>query len=385
MTMRRTVFFCSIVCLLLLLGFYTPRLLWGPRVDALELRPRDLVHTLVVNGRVLAPRIVQIGAQQTGVVTRRLVEEGDKVQAGQLLLELDSAETRASLAQARAGLSQVREVEQPLSRSNVAQAESTLYLAQWQHERNEKLLKGGIIAQSQLEDSRKAVDIARAALIAARAQSRSSSLGSGLKLAEANVALARARLAQTQVKSPAKGVVLTRSVETGDQVQPGKLLFTLALDEPLQLLIQPDEKNLSQLQMGQEALASADAFPERRFPARICYVAPGVDATKGTVDVKLKLPKIPDFLRPDMTVSVEIRYGQSRNALALPLQALRNSSRPYVLVLRSGRAVKVPVKLGQRGEREFEVSEGLKSGDIVILTPAAREGDRYRARLKTTS
>lgn len=384
MTMRRTVFLCSIVCLLLLLGFYAPRLLWGPKVDALELRPRDMVHTLVVNGRVLAPRIVQIGAQQTGIVTRRLVEEGDKVQEGQLLLELNSEESRASLAQARAGLSQVREVEQPLSRSNVAQAESTLYLAQWQHERNEKLLKDGIVAQSQLEDSRKAVDIARAALIAARAQSRSSSLGSGLKLAEASVALARARLAQTQVKSPAKGVVLTRSVETGDQVQPGKLLFTLALDEPLQLLIQPDEKNLSQLQMGQEALASADAFPERRFPARICYVAPGVDATKGTVDVKLELPKIPGFLRPDMTVSVEIRYGQSRNALVLPLQALRNSSRPYVLVLRSGHAVKVPVKLGQRGEREFEVSEGLKSGDIVILAPAAREGDRYRARLKAT-
>jgi HlyD family secretion protein len=205
-----------------------------------------------------------------------------------------------------------------------------------------------------------------------------------LKLAEANVALARARLAQTQVKSPAKGIVLTRSVETGDQVQPGKLLFTLALDEPLQLLIQPDEKNLSQLKKGQEAQASADAFPDHHFPARICYVAPGVDATKGTVDVKLELPKIPDFLRPDMTVSVEIRYGESKNALALPLQAFRDSSRHYVLVLRSGRAVKVPVKLGQRGEREVEVSEGLKSGDIVILSPTAREGDRYRASLKAS-
>lgn len=385
MIKRRTILLCSIVGLLVLSGLYAPRLIWGPRVDVLELRPRDLVQTLVVNGRVLAPRLVQIGAQQTGIVTRRLVDEGNKVQEGQLLLELDGAESRATLAQAHAGLAQVREVEQPLTRSGVAQAESTLHLAQWQHERNEKLLKDGIISQSQLEDSRKAVDIARAALISAQAQSRSSSHGgSSLKLAEANVALASARLAQTQVKSPARGVVLTRSVETGDQVQPGKQLFTLALDEPLQLLIQPDEKNLAQLQKGQEALASADAFPERRFPARISYVAPGVDATKGTVDVKLELPMVPDFLRPDMTVSVEIRYGQSKNALAVPLQALRNSSNPYVLVLRSGRAVKIPVKPGQRGEREVEVSEGLNPGDIVILTPAAREGDRYRARLKVS-
>jgi len=383
--MRRTMIFCCITGLILLLGFYAPRLVWGPRVDAVEVRPRDLVQTLVVNGRVLAPRLVQIGAQQTGIVTRRFVEEGDKVREGQLLLELDSAETRASLDQARAGLSQVHEVEQPLTRSNVEQAESTLRLAQWQHDRNEKLLKDGIIPQSQLEDSRKAVDIARAALNSVQAQARSSLRGSSLKLAEANVALARAKLAQTQVKSPARGVVLTRTVERGDQVQPGKLLFTLALDEPLQLLIQPDEKNLSQLRTGQEALASADAFPDLRFPARICYVAPGVDVTKGTVDVKLELPRIPDFLRPDMTVSVEIRYGQSRNALSLPLQAFRNSSLPYVLVLRSGRAVKVPVKLGQRGEREVEVLGGLTSGDIVILNPAAREGDRCRARLKAAS
>ncbi len=382
MTMRRTIYFCSSLGLLLLLGFYLPRLLWGPRVEALELRPRGLVQTLVVNGRVLAPSLVQIGAQQTGIVIRRLVEEGDKVREGQLLLELDGAESQAGLAQAQAGLLQVREVEQPLTRSNVAQAESTLHLAQWLHDRNENLLKDGIISQSQLEDSRKGVDIAKAALTSARAQSRSSAFGSSLKLAEANVALAKARLAQTQVKSPAKGMVLTRTVETGDQVQPGKLLFTLALDEPLQLLIQPDEKNLSQLRTGQEAMASADAFPERPFPARVSYVAPGVDATKGTVDVKLELPKIPDFLRPDMTVSVEIRYGENKNGLALPFQAFRNGSRPYVLVLRSGRAVKVLVKLGQRGERETLVSEGLKSGDIVILDPAAREGGRYRAGLK---
>ena len=382
MTVRRIILLCSCAGLLLLLGSYAPRLLWGPKVDALELRPRDLTQTLVVNGRVLAPRLVQVGARQTGIVTRRLVKEGERVREGQLLAELDNAEARAALAQAEAGLAQVREVERPLAGSGVTQAESTLRLAKWQHDRNEKLLKDGIIPESQLEDSRKGVDIARAALVSAQAQSRSSALGSSLKLAEANVALAKARLAQTQVRSPAGGVVLTRTVETGDQVQPGRQLFTLALDEPLQLLIQPDEKNLAQLRTGQEALASADAFPERRFPARISYIAPGVDATKGTVDVKLELPAVPEFLRPDMTVSVEIRYGQSKNALALPLQAFRTGSNPFVLVLRSGRAAKVPVKLGQRGEREIEVNEGLKPGDIVVLSPSAREGERYRARLK---
>ena len=383
MTIRRSLLLgIPILLVLLVLGSCAPRWIWGPKLDAVELKPRDLVHTLVVNGRVLAPRQVQLGVQQTGIVARRLVDEGDRVEAGQLLLELNSAEFRATLAQAQAALSQVREVEQPSGRSLLSQADSILHEAQWLHDRNVRLQKEGILSQSQLEESRKALELAQAARVTAQAQSRSAMTGSSLRLAEASVALAQARLAQTRVLAPAKGVVLTRAVEVGDQVQPGKLLFTLALDESLQLLIQPDERNLSQLRLGQEAVASADAFPDRRFPARVSYLAPGVDATRGTVDVKLNLPEMPDFLRPDMTVSVEIRYGQSRNALALPLQAFRNTSTPFVLVLRSGRAVKVPVKLGQKGEQEIEVAEGLLSGDIVLLDPAAKEGVRCRARLK---
>jgi HlyD family secretion protein len=382
--LRRTMLWGSIIGLLLLLGTCGPRWIWGPKMEAVELHPRDLALTLVVNGRVLAPRRVQLGVQQTGIVARRLVDEGDRVQAGQLLLELDGAEFKASLTQAQARLAQVHEVEQPTNRSNLSQADSTLRQAQWLHERNQRLLKEGILSQSQLEDSRKALELAQAAHVSAQAQSRSSAIGSDLKLAEANVAFAQAKLAQTRIIAPTKGVVLTRSVEVGDQVQPGKLLFTLALDEPLQLLIQPDERNLSQLKVGQEALASADAFPDRRFPARITYLAPGVDATRGTVDVKLDLPQMPDFLRPDMTVSVEIRYGQSKGALALPLRALRSAAMPYALVLRSGRAVRVPVQLGQRGEREVEVVEGLKSGDIILLEPSVKEGSRYRARLKVS-
>jgi HlyD family secretion protein len=381
--MRRFILWGFAVAVVLVLAFGAARWWKGSIVDAVELRPRDLVRTLVVNGRVLAPRRVQIGVQQTGVVARRLVDEGDRVTAGELLLELVSAEQQASLEQAQSRLAQVREVDQPADRSTLSQADSTFRLAELEFARNEGLLKDGIISQSQLDTSRKALDIAKAAQDSAHAQSRSTATGSGLKLAQANVAFAQAKLAQTRVVAPADGVVLTRNVEAGDQVQPGKLLFTLALNEPLQLLIQPDERNLSQLQIGQEAMASADAFPERRFPARVSYVALGVDATRGTVDVKLELPQVPTFLRPDMTVSVEIRFGRSRSALALPLEALRSGSTPRVLVLRSGRAVSVPVKLGPRGEQDAEVVEGLAAGDIVLLDPAAKEGGRYRARLKT--
>jgi HlyD family secretion protein len=107
-----------------------------------------------------------------------------------------------------------------------------------------------------------------------------------------------------------------------------------------------------------------------------------VDVQRGTVDVKLALPQVPDFLRPDMTVSVEIRYGESKGALAIPLQALRTDTGFHVLVLRDGRAEQVTVKLGQRGEREVEVLRGLQSGDIIFLDSAAKAGSRHRALLQ---
>lgn len=384
MTLRHVLISSAIAAAALVLVACGPGWIWGSKVRAMDLQPRDLVQTLVVNGRVLAPRVVQVGAQQTGIIARRLVGEGDRVDAGQVLLQLESSEFQANLDLAQAGLAQVREVDQPSSRSLLSQADSALHQAQWVQDRNVRLQQEGILSQSQLEDSRNALALARASRLSARAHSRSVMSGSGLKLAEAGVAVAKAKLAQTQVLSPAKGVVLTRTVEVGDQVQPSRLLFTIALEEPLQLLIQPDERNLSRLKIGQEAQASTDAFPERRFPARVSYVSPGVDVQRGTVDVRLELLQVPDFLRPDMTVSVEIRYGESKGALAIPLQALRTATGSHVLVLRDGRAEQVTVRLGQRGEREVEVLEGLQSGDIVVLDPAAKAGSRHRALFQAT-
>ena len=380
MTIRRSVPWLGALALLGALGACGPRWLWGPEVAVVEVQPRDLVRTLVVNGRVLAPRRVQIGVQPGGVVARRLVDAGARVAPGQLLLELDGAEPRAELARAEAALAELREVSRLTDRAALADAESTLQQAAWRHERNQRLVVQGIVAESQLEDSRKELESARAGLASAEAQYRSTLDGSALALAEADFAVARARLEQMQVLAPAAGVVLTRSVEVGDQVQPGTPLLTLALDGALQLLIQPDERNLAQLAIGQEAMASTDAFPDRPFPARIGYVAPSVDAARGTVDVKLDLPAPPDFLRPDMTVSVEIVLGQSRAALAVPVGALRNGASPSLLVLRAGRATSIEVALGQRGEVEVEVSAGLAPGDLVILDPAAKDGQRCRAR-----
>ena len=142
-----------------------------------------------------------------------------------------------------------------------------------------------------------------------------------------------------------------------------------------------DEKHLRLLTPGMPAQALADAFPGQRFDARLSYIAPAVDPQRGTVDVRLDVPQPPAFLKPDMTVSVELLAGAKKDALVLPSSAVRDADRekPWVLVLQGGRAERMPVRLGLRGVGAVEVVEGLAAGDEAIpQTEKALPGDRVR-------
>jgi HlyD family secretion protein len=111
------------------------------------------------------------------------------------------------------------------------------------------------------------------------------------------------------------------------------------------------------------------------------YLAPGIDAQRGTVEVKFAVPKPPPFLRSDMTVSIDVAVAHQANALVVPTGALRDaaSGTPWVLVLRDGHAVRQDVKLGARSNTEAEVREGLGAGDLVV-TSTIPPGSRARAR-----
>ena len=105
-------------------------------------------------------------------------------------------------------------------------------------------------------------------------------------------------------------MLISRSVEVGDVVQPGKALMVLAASGQPQILIQIDEKNLSKIALGQKAFGSADAFASQRFDAVVGYINPGIDAARGSVEVKLNVANPPAYLRQDMTVSVDIETAR---------------------------------------------------------------------------
>lgn len=380
-------------------GWLLPPLLFGPRIVAYAVARGELVQTVVASGKVRTPQRVEIGAQITGQVVAIPVDEGSRVAAGDVLIELDAAEARAAVEQARAALAQaearlrqIREVGRAVAEQTLLQAQANRVQAARALERAQGLVARKFIGMAELDDARRAFDVAESQVRAARLTLDGQLPGgadvvlaeAGLAQARASLALAEARLGYTRIVAPAVGVLIARAVEPGDVVQPGRMLMALAPDGETRIEVQIDEKNLAAIALGQSALASADAFPDRTFAAELIYINPAVDASRGAVDVKLRVPEPPPFLRQDMTVSVDIQVAQRADALVLPLDAVREApgGGAYVLVVRDGRAQRQAVSLGVRGGGRVEVRDGLSAGEYVVPAAAVDvvEGSRVRVR-----
>lgn len=369
----------------------------APAATAVQLQPAPLLRTLQFSARVAALSRVELGSTLTGRVVEVKVREGERVRPGERLLQLESDELRAVLAQAQAGeqqaaarLAGLRSTGRSAALAGVAQAESVLLAAQAELKRSQDLVAQGFLSPAKLDDAQRAVSVAQAQRDSARAQAQ-------LALAQAATQSAHARLAQTAVTAPAAAQVLDRLVEPGQIVQPGKALLALALDGPTELLAQVDERYLEQLQVGQSAAVLADAFPGQRFTARVRSIAPLVDAQRGAVEVRFSVDApVPAFLREDMTLSVEVDTARREQALALPMAALRSTTptghvaantaaaiapdgSATVWRVRDGRVEAVTVRLGLRTLDAAEVLSGLAAGDLVLTGAAPPPGARVRA------
>jgi HlyD family secretion protein len=400
-TIPRTRYILALLTVLatlaVLANFALPRLL-GEKITLLAASRGELRQSVVASGKVRSPQRVDLTSQITGRVTEIPVREGQIVEAGQLLIQLDDAEWRATLAQAKASLqqselrqTQLQQLAQPLATQSKLQAEANLLQAKQRFAQASELVAKGFYSKTQLDDAQRNLDVAESQRQSSELQLRSNqSGGSDQRLAQVAVAQARAsldiaqsRLDYTRITTPVAGIVLTRNVEPGITIQPGKLLMTLSPNGATELVVQIDEKNLALLRLGQKALASADAYPDRRFAAEITFISPAVDPLRGSVEIRLRVTDAPEYLRQEMTVSVDIETARRADALMVPSDAIRDagSNQPWVLVVRDGSAQRQPVKLGVRSEGKTEILEGLAPGDLLVPAKniSIREGSRVRA------
>ncbi|WP_292584020.1 efflux RND transporter periplasmic adaptor subunit [Mesorhizobium sp.] len=372
------------------------RWLVGPAVVVYPVVRGDLVKTVVASGHVESPYRVNIASQITGTVRDVLVIEGQSVKQGQPLVVLEPSELNAAVvaaegavAEAEARVRQMRELTLPAAEQAQKQAEASLVDARAAYQRAEDLFRSGFGTKQTLDEATKNFDVAQSQVRTAELQVYTSRPGgsdyvmaeTALNQAEANLATAKARLGYATIRSPRDGVLITRNVERGAVVQPGTTLLVLAPSGDTELVLQIDEKNLGLLELGQSAQASADAYPDKRFDARLTYINPSVDITRASVEVKLTVSDPPAYLRQDMTTSVDIAVARRPSTLIVPARVIHESTSatPWVLVYRDGRVREQAVQLGLRAADQVEILGGLAQGDLVVPVAAGvRAGQRIR-------
>ncbi|WP_352309371.1 efflux RND transporter periplasmic adaptor subunit [Psychrobacter sp. W2-37-MNA-CIBAN-0211] len=382
----RAIPYKSIVSALLLIavaGFLVFRWWQGPLLPSYQVSSMPLVQTVVATGRIVAVSRTEIGSEVAGVVLERLVQEGQQVAAGDLLLVLSADEITAQVRQAEAELAELVSSNRPQAAVDLANAEVALAQASRNVERRRELAAISAISDEEMEQAIQVQKQARNDLENARLKAKALSTG-GVEedLLRARIAALQAQLNKTQVRSKVSGTILTRNVEIGELVQPGQSLFTIALDGNTEIRVPLDERNLSSLEVEQQAVAIADAYPDKPFPVHISFIAPSIDPQRGTVEVRLAVDPIPDFLRQDMTVSVNIETDRRAKAVVVPNDALANVKKDNadVLLLRNGQVQRQQVRLGLRGLSASEVLSGLSAGDEILVDATASLADGARVR-----
>jgi HlyD family secretion protein len=392
----------ALLIFLILFGLASWRLWQGAPADAIRVQVSPLVRTLQFSARVATRSRVDLGSTLTARVAAVRVREGQQVLQGDILIEMEPDELQSALVQAQASELQAQARLNGLKttgRSSVlaglAQARATLQAAEADLSRTRQLVAQGFLSDSRLDEIQRTVEVSRAQAANAQAQIVANAdagtdlvqAQAQLEVARAAVLAARSRLAQVKVRAPADARVLSRTVEPGQIVQPGRALMSLALVGPTQLTAQVDERFLDQLRVGQLASVVADAFSAQRFAARVLSIAPAVDPQRGAVELKFELLQAPPaYLREDMTLSVEVETARREQALVVPVAALRSpisDASASVRVLHEGRVQARSVRLGLRTMEAVEVLEGLQAGETVLLSGKQEAGDRAQAKWLT--
>jgi HlyD family secretion protein len=275
----------------------------------------DLTVTVSATGNLEPTNQVDVGSELSGIIRQVLGAENDRVAVDQVLARLDTSKLEAQHAKNKAELA--------AARARVLQAQATTREA----ENNLARLRHVRELSRNKVPSPYDIDAAEAALSRARADEAS---------AKAAVAQAQATLKGTEtdlyksvIRSPINGVVLSRSVEPGQTVAASlqaPVLFTLAEDlAQMELNVDVDEADVGQVEKGQEATFVVDAYPDRRFAARITRVAYGSDTTEGVVTYEtiLKVDNQDLSLRPGMTATADIVVQKVEDAVLIPNGALR--------------------------------------------------------------
>lgn len=383
--------------ILVLFAYWLTQVWLGPEVSGFPVARDELIQTVAASGRIQAPVHIEVVSKIEGKVASIPVSPGQAVRAGQTLIVLENKAERAAaekartaLVQATARLRKITELTQSGSAQSLLKAQTTLDKAKKQYARTRELSAKGYVGQDQLSDSLRNLAIAQSQLATVQFQAKANR-GSGsdyalaeaaLNKARANERVARDQLANTVIKAVADGMLVSRHVEQGGEVLAGRALMLLSAAGKTQLIAQTDGKYIPFLKSGQQAVVVAATHAGQHFRAELSDINPVAAAVGSPVELKFDIAAPPDFLRQDMSVSVNIEVARRADALCIASVAIHGAegAEPWVMVVENGRAQRRMVKLGVRGDARVEILDGLREGDFVLPATGfeVEEGKRIR-------
>jgi HlyD family secretion protein len=331
---------------------------------------RGPVEETVTNSRagaIRSRRDARVSPPVAGRVVGIPHREGERVAEGDVLLVLDDAEARESLALA--------ERELATAEALVAEAQANLDDVERELRRSEGLLPAGAVSPEQVDRLRSRRDALAAQLQAARAR---------VEQQQRAVDLARARLEKHVLRAPFDGVIAERLIEVGEWAVPGVPAFRLVDTEALYVRVELDEVDIARVRAGLSARVSLDPLRGREFAARVVRVAPHVSEAERqnrTLDVDLEFIERPpgEVLKVGVSADAVIVLDRVEDVLRIPAYALLEGGAVYVV--NEGHAVKRRIETGLRNWEFVEVRSGLEAGARVILSldrEDLREGARVR-------
>jgi HlyD family secretion protein len=342
---------------------------------------------LTASGYIVARRVAVVSSKIQGRLSDLRVEEGSRVQGGDILARLENADFVAALERSRAQVAQA-DAQVAASEAQVRRAEAELAEARRQLDVADRLAGEQLLAVDSLEATRSRVRLAEAVVGQARADAqRSTAQG---QQARAELQVTDAQLQNTIVRAPFAGTVVRKMAEVGESVAPippgvnistaSGAIVALADLATLEMEADVSEANVARLREGQPAEITVEAFPDRRYRAVLRQVIPTADRTKATVLTKVTLIDKDDDLKPEMSAKVtflqpEAEAGEASDvpqkpAILVPQAAVvTRAGAAGVFEVIEGRARLRPITTGGSRRDMVVVTGGLAGSETLVARP----------------
>lgn len=338
------------------------------QVEAVRVRRVDFPLRAEATGYLEPWRRVEVGADATGQVAERLVEDGSRVAAGAVLVRLDDRDPSIELEEARAEWLKIQarhavdfdgpEPAAPREPSPVSAAPDE------EVRKAERLLRDGLISKREVDEIRRRSEAARLLTGTQRGEVRAAT--SGLAQAEQRVERARLALERTRILAPFSGRVADLAVEAGQRVTLGERLLTLLEDDRIKVEVDVLEADMVRIREGASARVRIPSLDNLVLEGAVRAINPRVNPETGTGRVTVEIPNRQRHLLTGLFATVELETRRLRDRLVVPTGALlARQGRDLVFRIENGRALWTYVQVGARSGDLVEITDGLSEGDLI--------------------